>query len=172
MKLFELQASDLGRDLDTKIQGIGNGIAQGNNQPETPQGAIDSDTSQPIEPDEDEEPPKKVDSYLVASTKNHPFVTDYDWKEDERLNPYKILQMDLAQLNSLRTLVRTKINMKSYTDQVGLYDDPGMKFYQDLMSFVEKVIGFKKKSDVEQQSSLQKDEKPKDQKAPTPPNPV
>lgn len=150
MKIFELQAGQLGPQLDQQLQGVAQGVDQNNNQPELPAQAPaqpDLEQQQEEPPEKPAEPPKKVDPYLVAQVKSMPYVTNYEWGDDSKVAPYALLQLSVGDLEKARTLFRTKINMKTLSDQYGLYADPGMTFYQDAMNFVEKVLSLKKTMD-------------------------
>ena len=94
--------------------------------------------------DTDVEDVKKVDSFVVASTKTLPYVTDYRHSDTSKINPFKIAQMDLDELYQLRNLVRNTINQNTFSNQFGAYSDPGMRFYQDMLTYVEKVIEAKR----------------------------
>lgn len=146
MKIYELASGSIGPEIDKQLQGIGDGINQKNAQPD---GFQQPDPNMPPgmdeEPDTEEEQPKKVDPYLVAAVKGMPYVNDYKFDDDSKIAPYNLLQRSFGELMKVRGLVRAKINMKTMNDQFGLYDDPVMKFYQDMMAFIEKSMMIKKK---------------------------
>jgi len=48
--------------------------------------------------------------------------------------------MPVDELNQLRNMVRNKINMDAFADRVGVYDSPDARFYQDLLSYVDKTL--------------------------------
>jgi hypothetical protein len=56
------------------------------------------------------------------------------------------MQMDMDELYNLRNIVTNKIHMISLNDKVGMYDDPGVKWYQDLRDFTDRVLSTKKKA--------------------------
>lgn len=165
MYLYELQASTIDKELEDTARTIGKGGQP--SDPNAPQGAPEASTGPMTDPNDPlggEEPnmpdpgmlddpsadeieiakTKKIDSYVVASIKGHPYISDYRHRSNSKISPDKIIQMDMDQLVQLRNLVRNKISLNSINDQFGLYDDPGMKFYQDMISFVEKIIDGKK----------------------------
>jgi hypothetical protein len=154
MRIYEIQAGKLGPEIDQQLQGVGNGINQQNNQPQQPE-------TPPAQPDmkqddSEEEQPKKVDPYLVAAIKGMPYVNEYDFDESNKIAPYNLLQRSYGELIKIRNLIRAKINMKTMSDQYGLYDDPSMKFFQDMISFIEQVMTIKKKADDSKTDSAQK----------------
>lgn len=90
-------------------------------------------------PGDDEAETKKVDDSLFTAVKGMPFVTDFS-HDNSKLGPLEIIQKDNADLAQLRTILRNRINMKTASDQYGLYDDPDMKYYQAMASYVDQVI--------------------------------
>lgn len=88
----------------------------------------------------DERMAKKVDAGVITAVQNMPYVKDYRHQESSRVHPYHILQMPVDELNQLRNMVRNKINMDAFADRVGVYDSPDARFYQDLLSYVDKAL--------------------------------
>lgn len=112
-------------------------------EPDLPPGAEQTD-------DEIEELlQKKVDSILIAKTRGHPYIKNYRHEEGSKIHPYKILGMPLDELNQLRTKSRNKLNLETYDGDIGVYDNPDLKFFQDLVSFLDTVIESKKSSTKE-----------------------
>lgn len=146
MKIYELASGSIGPEVDKQLQAVGDSVRQQNNQPQAPMQAA-ADPMGGMDDAEQDDTPKKVDPYLVAAVKGMPYVNDYQFDDEDKIAPYNLLQRSYDELMKVRNLVRAKINMKTMNDQFGLYDDPTMKFYQDLISFVEKTMGIKKKMD-------------------------
>lgn len=94
----------------------------------------------------DEQMAKKVDTSVIATVKNMSYVKDYRHQENSKIHPFRILQMPVDELNQLRTIVRNKINMDAFTDEVGIYDSPDSRFYQDLLSYVDKALTAQRKT--------------------------
>lgn len=138
MRLYEFQAAGLEQDLEGQLKNVSDGIDADQNQPDPAGG---------MEPPSDEPDVKPIDSGLMASTKGLPYATEYSFEDDSKLNPVVIMGMAVGELQNLRNLVRTKINMKTVSDEYGLYDNPEMKFYQDLLTFVERTMSYRKQHD-------------------------
>ena len=98
---------------------------------------------------EDEMLMAKVDEILIAAAKGHPYASGYKHQEKSKIHPYKILGMSIDELQSLRTMARNKFNLESFNGEVGAADNPDIKFFQDLVSFVDKVLEVKKSSTKE-----------------------
>ena len=167
--LYELQAAEIDRELETTADQIGR--VTGRQQPGDPSGgggfdatgefggsmAAPQDQSllqqqYPEDPDlpplggeedatRDERMAKKVDTAVIAAVKNMSYVKDYRHQESSKVHPFQILQMPIDELNQLRTIVRNKISMDAFTDEVGIYDSPDARFYQDLLSYGDKALG-------------------------------
>ena len=117
---------------------MGGGMGGGMGGP--PMGGAPSNAPEaPMQVPDAEAETKKVDDSLFTTVKSMPFVTDFS-HETSKLGPLEILQKDNADLAQLRTILRNRINMKTASDQYGLYDDPDMKYYQAMLSYVEQVI--------------------------------
>lgn len=101
------------------------------------------------EEDEDEMLMKKVDSVLVSAAKGHPYARNYKHDEGSKIHPYKILSMQPDELQSLRTMARNKANIESFNGDLGAMDNPDIKFFQDLVSYVDKLIEVKKSATKE-----------------------
>lgn len=180
MFLYEIQASAIDKELDKVAGSIKNpdpnttslkaadiateqpqgmeepglpGIEQqaGMNMPDVPvTGASTMD--EPLEVGK----VKRVDPYVVSAVKGTSYVSDYRHREESKIHPFKIIQLPVEELSQLRNLVRNRISMSGFEDQYGLYDRPDMKFYQDLISFVEKVYDLKKTETKEKRKKAQK----------------
>lgn len=96
---------------------------------------------------------KRLDSMVAASVKGHSYMTNWRHEESSKLHPFNILQMTLDELNQLITMARNKINMNIFSGDVAVYDQPDFKFFQDLVSFTEKV------KSVKQQTSKERNDK-------------
>lgn len=127
--------------------GAANGASQGPmdgtdqsdpNEPEMPVDAGNTDDDLTVEKT------KAVDDLVMASVQGHPFW-NYSFR-NVKVTPDKILQMELPDLNNLRTMVRSKISMNSLKDQIGLWDRPDMNYYRDFISFLDKVISARKQA--------------------------
>lgn len=92
---------------------------------------------------------QKVDQILISATKGHPYSRGYQHQDSSKIHPYKILGMNMDELNQLRTMARNKANIETFNGELGVYDNPDIKFFQDLVSFVDKVIEVKKSSTKE-----------------------
>lgn len=101
------------------------------------------------EEEEDEMLMKKVDSVLVSAAKGHSYTRNYDHDDKSKIHPYKILSMQMDELQSLRTMARNKANIESFNGDLGSMDNPDIKFFQDLVSYVDKLIEVKKSATKE-----------------------
>lgn len=99
--------------------------------------------------EEDEMLMKKVDSVLVSAAKGHPYTRNYAHDDKSKIHPYKILSMQMDELQSLRTMARNKANIESFNGDLGSMDNPEIKFFQDLVSYVDKLIEVKKSATKE-----------------------
>ncbi len=99
--------------------------------------------------DEDEMLMKKVDTVLVSAAKGHPYARNYNHEDKSKIHPYKILSMQMDELQSLRTMARNKANIESFNGDLGAMDNPEIKFFQDLVSYVDKLIEVKKSATKE-----------------------
>ena len=57
--------------------------------------------------------------------------------------------MQMDDLQSLRTMARNKANIESFNGDLGAMDNPEIKFFQDLVSYVDKLIEVKKSATKE-----------------------
>jgi hypothetical protein len=55
----------------------------------------------------------------------------------------------MDELQSLRTMARNKANIESFNGDLGSMDNPEIKFFQDLVSYVDKLIEVKKSATKE-----------------------
>ena len=69
--------------------------------------------------EEDEMLMQKVDSVLVAAAKGHSYTRNYSHDEKSKIHPYKILSMQMDELQSLRTMARNKANIESFNGDLG-----------------------------------------------------
>jgi hypothetical protein len=99
--------------------------------------------------EEDEMLMQKVDSVLVSAAKGHPYTRNYSHDDKSKIHPYKILSMQMDELQSLRTMARNKANIESFNGDIGSMDNPEIKFFQDLVSYVDKLIEVKKSATKE-----------------------
>ena len=99
---------------------------------------------------------KKVDSALVTATKRLNYASDYNHDPKDKIHPYRILQMEMSELENLRNIARNKMNMIAMDGKFGAYADPGSAFYRDLINYVENVIDTKKSSMKDVASSPKK----------------
>ena len=99
--------------------------------------------------EEDEMLLQKVDEILIAAAKGHTYARGYRHPDNSKIHPYKILSMSMDELSSLRTMARNKFNLESFNGEVGAADNPDIKFFQDLVSFIDKVLEVKKSSTKE-----------------------
>ena len=94
---------------------------------------------------EDEEAlQRKVDSALVSATRNHPFNTKWRHTDKSKISPYRILGYQPDDLHRLRTAARNLYQKETMSDRFGAYDSDEVRFYADLISFVERVLEDKK----------------------------
>ena len=105
--------------------------------------------------DEDEMLMQKVDSILVSAAKGHPYARNYNHDQASKIHPYKFLSMSMDELNSIRTMARNKANIESFNGDIGAMDNPDIKFFQDLVSYVDKLIEVKKSSTKEYHNKKQ-----------------
>ena len=99
--------------------------------------------------EEDEMLMKKVDSILVSAAKGHAYTRNYAHDDKSKIHPYKILSMQMDELQSLRTMARNKANIESFNGDLGSMDNPEISFFQDLVSYVDKLIEVKKSATKE-----------------------
>ena len=92
----------------------------------------------------DEALQKKVDTALVSATRNHPFNTQWRHDEKSKIAPYRILSYQPDELHQLRTAARNLYQRETMSDRFGAYDSDEVRFYGDLISFVERVLDTKK----------------------------
>lgn len=148
MRLFELQS----KEIEQQLQGISQGISDGSLAPPPPAGAEPMPgpgDNIPPPPPEDADPLADMDPVepeLLAAVKSHPYVANYNHDEEKPTHPMRLLGLSAKGLEQARTAVTTKMGLTTLSNKVGLYDDPGMKFYIDLMSFIDRVLQHKKQN--------------------------
>ncbi len=160
MKLYELDSTGIERELEKTADGIGqtnDGIAGADPQaapmtdPNTglqstanePEAGLDA---MPTDAEDEMEDTKEISDILVSAVGGMAYVDEYDHPTTSKITPEKIMQMDFDELYNLRNIVTNKIHMISLNDKVGMYDDPGVKWYQDLRDFTDRVLSTKKKA--------------------------
>ena len=168
MKLFELQSGAIEKELKKKANSIDDAGIGDDVPPEeepkdggedftdldSPMGGGQQDMNMMNQPDiptdaeETEEELdqamlKKVDSALMTATKKLSYANDYTHDEKSKIHPFRILQMEMGELENLRNIARNKMNMITLDGNFGAYSDPGMNFYRDLINYVENVIDSK-----------------------------
>jgi len=154
------QASALGGGDETAARiGAGDNLGAGDfggapdplagQSPLQSQGELAADDPMSTEPTDDEQDEmlmQKVDSILLTAVKGHGYSKNYRHPDGSKIHPYKILGMQMDELNQLRTMARNKANIETFDGELGAYDNPDITFFQDLVSFVDKVIEVKKSS--------------------------
>ncbi len=160
MKLYELDSTGIERELEKSADGItqttdanagadpraapmtdpNTGLQTTENEPDPGLGGLPTDI------EDEEEETKKISDALISAVGGMSYVDEYDHDSNSKISPEKIMQMDLDELYNLRNIVTNKIHMISLNDKVGMYDDPGVKWYQDLRDFTDRVLSTRKKS--------------------------
>lgn len=103
-------------------------------KPDAPMG------SELTDDEKDEMISKEIDSVLVATAKNHPYSKNYQHDENSKIHPFQLLGKSLDELYELRTMVINKERMEKFNTEFGSYESPNVQFYNDLISFIEKII--------------------------------
>ncbi len=169
MKLYELDSAGIERELEKTADGIGQTTA--GNQGADPQAAPMTDPNtglqstanepdaglgaMPMDAEDEMEDTKEISDILVSAVGGMAYVDEYDHDSKSKISPEKIMQMDFDELYNLRNIVTNKIHMISLNDKVGMYDDPGVKWYQDLRDFTDRVLSTKKKSKPSRKNKAQ-----------------
>lgn len=165
MRLYEIQAGGVEKDLDKKLkntassmdkpfgdEGDGMGddpfaqqdpMAGQENSPDMPPGGDmpDGEMGDMEPPEEELDPIKPIDPSLMASVKGLKYVSEYDFNDESKIAPARIMGMGLDELKELAGLVQTKMNMSTLSHEYS--DSPAMQFYHDLSEFVQQVIAFR-----------------------------
>lgn len=162
MRLYELQRASLENDLDQQLKGVAGGIDDAQNQPEMPEGGLPQGEEPNDEPDV-----KPVDASMFAAFKSLPYVTKWKFDDENKTHPMRIMTMGLDELSNLQNMVRAKMQLATTQGNPGSYDSPDMEYYQDLLSFVEKVLAYRKQHD---ERDIPSQSAPDVQKQPTPKN--
>ena len=126
-------------DIDSQMDPMGGP----ENAPEDHMGANPM-MDEPAEPEEPEEPAKPVDSVLLGKVQNHDYISRYDHDINKSSHPNTILGLDMAELSQLRNKIRVHVDQVGIEDRVGMYSNPEIKAAQDMLSFVDTVMGHKK----------------------------
>lgn len=134
-------------DIDSQMDPMG----EPENVPDGPMG----DTA-PVEP---EQPIQPVDSALMTRVQNHDYISGYTHDSNKSNHPNMIMSLDMSELSQLRNKIRVNNDRIAIEDKVGMYANPQIKAGQDMLSFVDMVMGFKKSKAVE--SPTQKSAKAK-----------
>lgn len=108
---------------------------------------------------------KNIDSYLITTMQSHEYVKNWNHKPGSKTHPMAILAMDNSELATTKTITRNLISNKTMKDQLNVYDDPEMKYLQQLYSYVEKTIQAKNKAAEESRPKEEKKAHPKPGKA-------
>ena len=160
MKLYELDSTGIERELAQTADGIAqttdaNAGADPQAAPMTdPNTGLQTTANEPdpgldgvpTDIEDEEEETKKISDMLVSAVGGMAYVDEYEHDDQSKISPEKIMQMDMDELYNLRNIVTNKIHMISLNDKVGMYDDPGVKWYQDLRDFTDRVLSTKKKA--------------------------
>ena len=112
-------------------------------EPDAPMGTEMSDE------DKDEIMSRKVDSVLVAAARNHPYSKNYNHDDSSKIHPFALLSKDLDELHSIRTMAINKERLEKFNNDFGTYENPNVQFFNDLISFLEKIIRSTKTSTKE-----------------------
>jgi hypothetical protein len=176
-QLNELASADIDKELEKtasdigKTKQLGQGDDTGDNpggfgaapDPAAGQSPLQAGEEDPLATDdplasdatddaEDEMLMQKVDEILIAAAKTHRYATTYNHTDNSKIHPYKILSMSIDELQSLRLMARNKFNLETFNGNVGSADNPDINFFQDLVSFADKVLDVKKSSTKEHRS--------------------
>jgi len=146
MRLFEL---DPNNPIDKKLMKTSQDVERNGS---LDQNDIDA-VSEPADMDQDgipdiqdeEKPEKPIDDGLMAKIRNHDYLTDYEHDKNKSSDPMRIANLDMQGLTNLRNKIRAELDRVSLIDRVGAYDDPKVKTMQDMLSFVDVIMGYKKK---------------------------
>ncbi len=170
MLLFELESADIDRELENVASSIqnagsagqptaGGGMgpemgdmgAQGQmpgefpaNQPQIPGIGAEGPT-----PEDEDLFKKKVDQALLSSVKGMDYVTSYRHRESSNLHPFRLAQMDVDEVSDAIQKVRGKMAMISMEVETGKYDNPRLKFFENLLAYLERVLDLKKRGGKE-----------------------
>lgn len=133
------------------------------NQPDLPMGAG------PTDADMDAERIAKIDASTIAAVSGMPYVTDYVHRDEKSpTHPLQIASASMEDLMSIRNVARAEMLNRSISNQFGLFDRPDTKFYQDLLSYVERVIDMKKQETKNNPGSNKEHKPARVQKQPEP----
>jgi len=138
------------------------GMGQEQNQPPLPNGVG------PTDQDIDADRVAKVDDAVIAAASGHPYMTDYNHRDTKKpTHPLQLISAGMEDLRKVRNLAKVKIMNKTIRNEVGMFDRPDAKFYQDLLSFAERVMDAKKQAakdhphrDVKSQKQVQTQHRP------------
>lgn len=108
------------------------------NMPDLPDGA--GATDQELDTDR----LAKIDARVQMAVIGHPYLTDYEHKERAPSSPLRIMTMPMEDLMAIRNKAKAEIMKRTMSSEVGQFARPDAKFYQDLLSFTEKLIDAKK----------------------------
>jgi len=150
-------------DIDSQMDPMDDNDMAPDGPENTPDGPMGGDTTEPLE-----EPTKPVDSELMNIVRNTDYVTRYKHDIDKPSHPNNIMSLDMSELSQLRNKIRVKLDQIGVEDSIGMYSNPDIKAAQDMLSFVDTVMAYKK-NEVKQ-SSTQKSSKARYKKQTSPKN--
>lgn len=157
MKLYELQQNNLDDEIENQLKNVADGMDDQDNQPDVPvhgnmptgqadENPLSDPSPEPTEDEEREENMSKpIDSGLLSAVQNLPYVSRYNHESSQNTHPMNLLTLDVSDMEKVRNRARNEIASKTMTDAYGLYDDPELRFWQDLVSFMERAITAKRK---------------------------
>jgi len=129
-------------------------MGQQQNQPPLPDGVG------PTDQDLDVDRVAKISDAVLAAVSGHPYVTDYNHRDTKKpTHPLQLISAGMEDLSKVRNLAKVKIMNKTIRNEVGMFDSPDAKFYQDLLSFSERVMDAKKQAAKDQPHRDMKDQK-------------
>lgn len=124
--------------VDSSLKDVAQSVDDQNAQPDMPGGMPQNP------PQLDDQNVKPIDAALLGQIKNLPYSSKYKFKGNSPIAPLKIAALSLSDLSNLRNMIRFKIQETSISDRVGLDDDGGMQFLNDILNFTNTVMKFKK----------------------------
>lgn len=173
MFLFELEAADIDRELETVAGNIQNAGSAGQptaggglgpemgdmgapgqtpgefpqNQPQIPGVGAEGPT-----PEDDDLYKKKVDAYLLSAVKGMEYVTDFKHRESSNIHPFRLAQMEVDELSKAVRMVKNKLDITGMNVETGKYDNPQMTFFGHMLAYLERVLDLKKRAGAEGRS--------------------
>ena len=140
MKLFELDSNN---PIDRELAKTSNDVA---NDGSLDQGDIDAQADPDMDAGEEETVDKDpVDATLMGVVQGHDYMQRYDHTDSNAAShPAAIMNLEMADLSQLRNRLRGFLDRTGIADRIGMYDDPRINAARDQLSFVDKVMAFKK----------------------------